>query len=223
MKKKFPNNLLCTCLLCAAAFASCNDDIDEPRIDSVWSNMVSRPVEQIPCAYPGQTICLRGDNLGDLKRIIVNGTDINLNTLYVYESNTALTFQLPSDVNTTGDKIRVVTRWGMTDYPFVIRPSAEKPVITAFSSTTLVAGRTLTVTGTNLEGASEVWLPLAFDGRVSCELADEPDADGTALRVIVPDDVTFATGLCEIVMQKTDTLRKITYTEKVYSASTDFK
>mgnify|MGYP002868675806 CR=1 FL=1 len=107
--------------------ASCSKDEDTPTVDSVWMNMVSRPVEQIECAYPGQTICLRGSGLGDLKRIIVNGTDINLNTLYVYESATALTFQLPSDVNTSGDNIRVVTRWGMCDYAFVVRPKSEQP------------------------------------------------------------------------------------------------
>ena len=223
--KKHINNILFVLIACVSLplLTACQKEEEAPRIDSVWTNIVSRPVEQVSCAYPGQTICLRGENLGDLKRVIVNHTDINLNTLYVYESSSAVTFQLPADVNTAGDNIRVVTKWGMTDYPFVIRPSSEKPAITAFSATTLVAGRTLTITGTNLEGAKEVWLPLAFNNCVQCDIDASQPADATTVSVIIPEGVTFATGQCELVMEKTDATRGITYTEKVYSASTDFR
>lgn len=219
------NNILFVLMACVSlsVLTSCTKEEEAPRIDSVWMNMVSRPVEQVSCAYPGQTICLRGENLGDLKRVIVNHIDINLNTLYVYESSTAITFQLPADVNTDGDNIRVVTKWGMTDHAFIIRPLAEKPAVNAFSATTLVAGRTLTITGENLDGAKEVWLPLAFDGRVQCEIDASQPADATTVSVIIPDGVTFAKGQCEIVMEKTDATRGITYTEKVYSSSTDFR
>lgn len=219
------NNILFVLMACVSlsVLTSCTKEEEAPRIDSVWMNMVSRPVEQVSCAYPGQTICLRGENLGDLKRVIVNHIDINLNTLYVYESSTAITFQLPADVNTDGDNIRVVTKWGMTDHAFIIWPLAEKPAVNAFSSTTLVAGRTLTITGENLDGAKEVWLPLAFDGRVQCEIDVSQPADATTVSVIIPDGVTFAKGQCEIVMEKTDATRGITYTEKVYSSSTDFR
>lgn len=219
------NNILFVLMACVSLplLTACQKDEEAPRIDSVWMNMVTRPVEQVSCAYPGQTICLRGENLGDLKRVIVNHTDINLNTLYVYESPTAVTFQLPADVNTAGDNIRVVTKWGMTDHTFIIRPLAEQPAVTAFSATTLIAGRTLTITGENLEGVSEVWLPLAFNSRVQCDIDASQPADATTVSVIIPDGVTFATGQCELVMQKTDATRGITYTEKVYSSSTDFR
>lgn len=219
------NNILFVLMACVSlsVLTSCTKEEEAPRIDSVWMNMVSRPVEQVSCAYPGQTICLRGENLGDLKRVIVNHIDINLNTLYVYESSTAITFQLPADVNTDGDNIRVVTKWGMTDYAFIIRPLSEKPAVNAFSATTLVAGRTLTITGENLDGAKEVWLPLAFDGRVQCDIDASQPADATTVSVIIPDGVTFAKGQCEIVMEKTDATRGITYTEKAYSSSTDFR
>lgn len=220
MNKTVWLSLVCTAI---AMLTACNQEEEAPRIDSVWFNMVSRPIEQATCAYPGQTICLRGEFLGDLKRVIVNGTDINLNTMFVYESDNNVTFQLPSDVNTAGDKIRVVTKWGMFDFPFVIRPTSEKPVIGSFSSTTLVGGRELTITGSNLAGVKEVWLPLAFNEKAKCELGEEQDADGTTVRVIIPEGVAFAKGLCEILMEKTDTVRGITYTEKAYSTSTDFR
>lgn len=222
---KIINNTLFLLMACVSlsVLTSCTKEEEAPRIDSVWMNMVSAPIEQVSCAYPGQTICLRGQHLGDLKRVIVNRTDINLNTLFVYESDHSVTFQLPSDVNTEGDNIRVVTKWGITDYAFIIRPLGEKPAITTFSATTLVAGRTLTITGENLDGAKEVWLPLAFGGRIQCEIDASQTSDATSVSVIIPANATFATGLCEIVMEKTDATRGITYTEKVYSSSTDFR
>ncbi len=214
-------SLLVGCAL-LAGFASCDEQGEAPTIDSVWYNMVGQPIEEAVCAYPGQTLCIRGQHLGDLQRLIVNGTDINLNTLFVYESDQSITFQLPADVSTEGDNIRVVTSWGMVDHPFVVRPASEQPAITAFSSTTLVVGRTLTITGTHLEGAEEVWLPLTYDGRVRCNLDGNQPSDSTTVHAVVPADANFATGRCEIVMTKNDAARGITYTEKVFSASTNF-
>ena len=220
--KQIKNSLLLACLVLLAC-PSCTKDEEGPRLDSVWMNMVQRPIEQVSCAYPGQTISLRGEHMGEVRRVIVNGTDINLNTLFVYQSDGAITIQLPSDVNTTGDNIRVVTRWGMTDFPVVIRPKSEQPAISAFSTTTLIAGRTLTITGTHLDGAEEVWLPMVFGGRVKCEMDATKQNDATTVHVVIPDGCTFATGYCEIVMQKTDSERGITYSEKAYSAETNFK
>jgi|GEM_PF-4094065 len=220
-KKAFRNLLVGTSVL--AAMTACKGDYEAPVIESVWINMVTRPVEEVTCAYPGETICVRGEHLGDLRRVIVNGTDINLNTLFVYESSSAVTFSLPSDVNTEGDYIRLVTKWGMDEHPFIIRPASGKPVISAFSATTLIPGRILTVSGSNLEGVSEVWLPLAFGERVQCELDGTQDAGGKTVNVVVPEGVSFATGRCEIIMQKHDDARGMDYTEKVYSDKTAFR
>lgn len=224
-QKKHNNKLFCLLLFCTTLFAtaSCTKDEEAPRIDSVWLNMVEQPIEQITCAYPGQTICVRGENLGDLKHVIVNGTEINLNTLYVYESDKAITFQLPSYVKTTGDLLRVVTSWGMSDFAFIVRPKSEQPAITSFSATTLIAGRTLTIMGTNLDGVEEVWLPLTFGGSTKCEIDASDENTASEVHVVIPDDVSFATGRCEIVMQKSDSRRGITYIEKVYSSETNFK
>lgn len=224
MNKNIKNlyGLLLTCVAILTFTACSNDDDEAPRIDSVWFNMVSRPIEQAPCAYAGQTICLRGSGFGDLKKLIVNGTSINLTTLYVYASDNNITFQLPSDVKTTGDNIRVVTSKGMCDFPFVVRPKDEQPTITAFSSTTLIAGRTLTITGTFLGGAKEVWLPLVYGEKVQCVFDETQENDDETVHVIIPENATFATGICEIVMEKYDEERDITYTEKVYSSSTNF-
>ncbi|MBR1546731.1 MAG: hypothetical protein IJ633_08080 [Prevotella sp.] len=224
MKNK--RNTLCGMLLVCAtllAFISCSNDDDEaPRIDSVWYNMVNRPIEQAVCAYPGQTLCLHGSGFDSMSRLIVNGTNLDLNLLYVYKSDNYITFQLPSDVKTLGDNIRVVTSKGMCDFSFVIRPKEEQPVIKAFSATTLIPGRTLTITGTCLSGAKEVSLPLAYGEKIQCVFDETLENDDEAVHVIIPENVTFATGLCEIVMEKYDEERDITYTEKVYSSSTNF-
>ena len=85
-----------------------------------------------------------------------------------------------------------------------------------------MAGRTLTITGTNLDGATEVWLPQTFDGRIRCELDGEQPSDGTSLCVVIPEGATFAAGRCEVVMQKHDAERSQDYTVKAYSVKTNF-
>lgn len=209
-------------LIAAVVFTSCSDDDEAPVIDSVWKNMISEPVVQTVYAYPGQTICLHGHGFSDLRKIFVNGTDIDLQKSQIYDTDRYITFQLPVDVEpTVGDQnyIRVITAYGEDAYrPFIVKSAKEQPTITKFSSTILVAGRTLTITGTNLDGATGVWLPLAFDDQVSCEITGEPTA--TSISVIIPDGVKFATGKCVIAMQKTTDGQ--TYTEHVYSKTTDF-
>ena len=221
MNKYFPTLLLLAA--CLLSLSSCSKDDDEPRIDGVWYNMVARPIEQAPCAYPGQTICVRGAHLDNLRHVIVNGTEIDMRSILEYQSESAVTFQIPSEVRTTGDYIRVVTAHGKADYHFVVRPKTEQPTITRFSSTTLLPGATLTITGSNLTGAKEVWLPQPFNGRIQCEFDAAQTNSDTQVYVKIPEGVTFATGRCEIVMDKSDSGRSITYVEKVYSATTDFK
>ncbi|MBO6144000.1 MAG: IPT/TIG domain-containing protein [Prevotella sp.] len=211
-------------LLCglATVFISCSKDEETPRIDSVWYNMVSRPVEQAPCAYPGQTICVRGEHLDNLRHLIINGTEIDIRNILEYQSENSVTFQLPSDVSTTGDLIRVVTAWGKADYHFVVRPESEQPVISSFSATTLVPGTTLTITGSNLTGAVKVWLPLVFGGQAECAFDESQINSDTQLYVKIPGGVSFASGRCVIMMEKQDATRNITYMEKVYSGITNF-
>ena len=216
------NKIATRLLLLSAAlfFAACTKEEKAPVIDSVWKNMISEPIAQTDYAYPGQTLCLHGSGFSDLQKIVVNGTRIDISTSLVYDTDSYVTFKLPSDVSTEGDYIKLYTLHGETVYqPFFVKPSSEKPSITKFSSTILVAGRVLTITGTNFDGVTEVLLPIAFDGQVKCEITGEPTS--TSINVIIPSDVSFATGKCVVAMQKTTNGR--TYTEHVYSQTTDFK
>lgn len=200
--------------------SGCTEDYSEPRIDSVWLNMVSQPVEEVICAYPKQTICLHGSGFGTLRRLIVNKEDINLNTLFIYETDNFITFTLPSDISTVGDNIRVVTDYGMCDYNFVIRPLDEQPTIPDFNPS-LVAGAISTIYGTNLSGAYLVTLPLTYGNNVTVgctyNASDEEGGSPESVSFTVPSGVDFATGQYIITMNKVDDKRGITYTEKVYS------
>lgn len=216
--------LLLTVVVCAA----CSKDDDAPQIDSVWKNMISEPIEKTDYAYPGQTLCLHGSAFYDLRKVFVNGTDIDLTTSFIYDTDTYITFQLPSDVKTSTsdqqDYIRVITAHGESVYrPFLVKPASEKPAISKFSTTQLAPGSTLTITGKNLDGATEVWLPLTYGDQVACELDPTVDPTATSVSVIIPADVTFAKGKCVIAMQKTDPISGRSYTEKVYSSDTNFK
>ena len=209
-----------------AVLASCADDNDAPHIDSVWKNMSAEPIEQVSCAYPGQILCLRGSGFSDLKRIVVNGTKINVTNTLIYDTDNSITFQVPSDVDTSvrPSTIKVVTMNGDTTYMgLIIKPTSAKPAVSSFSATTLSADRTLVITGKNLDGATEVYLPLAFDQQVKCEFDTAQENTATNLYVIVPAEVSFARGQCHVVMEKTDEATGTTYTEHAYSATTDFK
>lgn len=215
------NKTTCKILLLTAALviASCSKDEEAPVIDSVWKNMISEPVAQTSYAYPGQTLCLHGSGFTDLQKIVVNGTRIDISSSLVYDTDNYVTFKLPADVATEGDVIKLYTLHGETTYsPFIVKPASQQPTIASFSSTTLTAGQTLTITGTNLDGATDVWLPLAFDDQVRCEMSGAPTA--TSITVFIPEGVSFATGKCVIAMQKTANGHN--YTEHVYSKTTDF-
>lgn len=209
-------------LVAAVVLTSCSKDGEAPVIDSVWKNMVSEPIEPTIYAYPGQTICLHGQGFSDLRKIFVNGTDVDFSNSLIYDTDNYITFQLPKDVATTsGDQnyIRVITARGEDVVrPFIVKPTAVQPTITSFSSTTLVAGRTLTITGTNLDGATEVMLPLAFEKQAKCQITGNPTA--TSISVIIPEGVSFASGKCVITMDKTYAGQN--YTEHVYSKTTIF-
>ncbi len=214
-------------LLCALVSVACSKNEDAPIIDNVWKNMIAEPIEETTYAYPGQTICIHGSAFNDLKKVFVNGTDIDLSSSLIYDTDNYITFQLPADVNTSigthENYIRVITAHGESVYrPFLVKSTSEQPTITKFSSISLVSGRTLTITGTNLSGVTGVWLPLAFDKSVACELDPTQEQTATSVSVIIPDGVKFATGKCIIAMEKKDPLTGDSYTERVFSATTDF-
>lgn len=216
------------CFSVFSCFSCSNDDDSSPVIDSVWRNMTSEPIAQVSYAYPGQTLCLHGSGFGGLKKIIVNDTEIGVMNTLIYDTDNNITFMLPTDVNTSTEAgryyIKVETEGGEAVYqPFRVKLLQEKPAISSFSSTILVADSRLTITGKNLTGVTDVYLPVAFDGKVRCDFDSQMTNTDTEVYVIVPSGVSFAKGQVEIVMQKTDDILGQPYEERVYSSITNFE
>lgn len=228
MKSSF-RYLLSSLALTVAMLSSCEEPA-LPQIDQVWINMTAFPVQEVSCAYPDQTLCLYGSGFTGLTGINVNGTDIDVSTTLVYDTDRNITFRLPEDVNlsTSPDLmyIKVYTASGEAEYsPFLIKPIETKPALTSVSSLILIPGTVLTIGGSNLEDVAEVYLPLTYGEKALCEFA-KPDPDSEdqsslqtaeAIKVVVPSDVDFARGQIEVVMHKTDSVCNFSYTEKVYS------
>lgn len=225
----FRMSLLTVVCLCAFSCFSCgnNDDLSAPQIESVWNNMSTQPIEQVDCSYPQQTICLRGSGFSGVGKLIVNGTEIDLTDTKIYNTDNSIIVALPKEVATTTSTgqayLQVENAVGKAVYePFYVFDSSEKPKITSFSSTALTSGSTLRIAGSNLGGAVEVYLPLAFDQKVLCEFDANQTSSDTEIFVIVPEGVTFAQGQVEIVMHKTYAGTGDEYTTKAYSDVTNF-
>ena len=208
---------------------SCSEEsgISTPSIESVWSNMSTQPIEQVACAYPGQTISLRGSGFSGVSVLDVNGMEIDLTETQIYNTNASIIIALPSDVATTtatgNAYLKVANSAGEAVYePFYVKSTSEQPVISSFSATVLTAGSTLRLGGSNLGGATEVYLPLAFDQKVKCEFDTSQENSDTEVYVIVPDSVSFAQGQVEVVMTKTYEATGDEYVEKAYSDETNF-
>ena len=87
----FRMSILTVVCLCVFGCFSCRDDkFTAPRIDSVWNNMGNQPIEQVECTYPEQTICLRGAGFTGVRKLNVNGMDIDLTDTQIY--NIMITF-----------------------------------------------------------------------------------------------------------------------------------
>ncbi len=216
-------------LLGLLSLTACSDG-DAPQIDGVWLNVSTAPAVEVVCAYPGQVLCLRGNHLTGVSALYVNDSKVNIDGSYIYATDVSYTFTVPTDVHVSEDydlcDIRLVTGDGETVYsPFIIKAKSQKPSITKVSTTTLAEAESLTLTGKNLDGAVEVWLPTVFDGRVECELDPRTPATATSVTVIIPPKVTFTYGRAEIVMKKTEYVSNRagrTFYESVYSDNYSF-
>lgn len=224
------------CLLLLACTSCDKDDVSMPVIESVWSNMSTIPIHQMECVYPGQTISLRGSGLSGANAVIVNGTEIDLTGMtgtHAYNTDRSIIVRLPVNVATMWDngetslKVKVGRNEAVYE-PFYVKNTSEKPQLssglagTGFSSIVLVPGSTLTITGKNLSGATEVYLPLAFDGKIKCEFDPAQVNTDESLHVIVPESDKFAQGRAEIVMTKSCYLDGAEYVERLYSGIINF-
>lgn len=210
-------------------FTSCSDG-SQPQIVSVWLNASSAPAAEVACCYPGQVLCLRGHDFNGVSALYVNESQVNIDGSYIYATESTYTFTVPTDVKVSEDydlcSIRMVTADGEATYsPFIVKAKSQKPSISKVSTLALEAGTTLIITGKNLGGASEVWLPTVFDGRVECEIDTRTPPTSTSITVIIPPKVTFTSGRIQVVLSQTEYVsdhKGRAYTESVYSDTMKF-
>ena len=220
--------MLTACLSVFSCLSCYNEDtLSSPRIESVWSNMSTQPIEQVSAAYHGQTVCLRGSGFKGVDKVTVNGYDIDLTENQIYNTDKTILFVIPVETpgsNASGlAEIRVSNSEGEAVFqPFYTGTEAEQPVITSIGATVLTPGSSLRIAGENLGGATEVYLPLAFDQKVKCELDPSQANSDTEVFIIVPDGVSFAQGRVEIVMNKVYAATGAEYVTKAYSDVTNF-
>jgi len=211
----------------ALHLSSCKSDHEAPTIESVWTNSASAPAEQVNFSYPGETICLHGHDFSDLQQVSVNGQAIDLMKTIMYDTDSFITFAIPMDAPTTKEcglsHIKVITAHGEASYEhFLLKPTSEKPKINSVSTKSLIPGSTLEIKGVNLDGVTEVYLPLVFDQCVKCELDANRESTATSVFVVIPENVNFATGKIKMVLSKRSEELNCEYTENVYSAKMDF-
>lgn len=229
MNKIYNIRYIWAVLLSVLAFqlTSCQDDDEAPVIDCVWSNTTSEPTEKTTASYPGMVIALQGQNFSDLQKVSVNGVDIDLMKTIMYDTDNYITFAIPDQLVTTEEtglsEIRVTTAHGEAVYqPFLVKKTSEKPTIKSVSASKLHAGDVLEIKGINLDGASEVYLPLTFDKEVKCEWAESQESTATSLYVVVPEEVNFAKGRVRVVLNKHDEGIDLGYSETVTSSVINF-
>ena len=222
---------LAAMVACFSVFSCLSCDNDDspssPRIESVWSNMNTQPIEQVSAAYHGQTVSLRGSGFKGVEKVTVNGYDIDLTENQIYNTDKSIIFVIPVETPGSGDtglaEIKVENSAGEAVYaPFYTGTEAEQPKITSIGATVLTPGSSLRLAGENLGGATEVYLPLAFEQKVKCEFDPAQANSDTEVFVIVPDGVSFAQGQVEIVMTKTFAATGAEYVAKAYSDVTNF-
>ncbi len=220
----FRNIIIALVALVGLQLTSCSSDNETPVIESVWTNSSAAPAEKVDFSYPGATVCLHGRGFSDLEEVSVNGVAIELMKTIMYDTDSFITFTIPEEVQPTAEgglsEIKVKTANGVSTYQsFLIKPTAEQPKVTGVSTQTLTAGGILEIKGENLEGASEVYLPLTFDQSVKCELAADQEQTATSVFVVIPENVTFAKGMVKVVLNKHSEELDRDYTESVYSTT----
>ncbi|RZK32826.1 MAG: T9SS type A sorting domain-containing protein, partial [Hymenobacter sp.] len=126
----------------------------------------------------GSTVTLTGTNLSGASTVTMNGMLVTAFT--VNSAGTQLTFTVPTGA-TTGP-IRVTTPGGTATSATAFTVLSSVPVVSSFVPMTGVAGTVVTLTGTNLSGASTV----RFNGTV----ASFTITNTTTITAVVPIGAT---------------------------------
>jgi len=149
----------------------------------------SVPDREVTFGRLGQLLRLEGSGFIGVQRILFNGVASKFNTSLI--TNTSLWVQIPSsdvpimdadpDVHNT-----IVLEKGDTQYKYTFEIMAASPTVTNISHSMPQAGDVITLTGTNLQGITQV----TFPGNIAGSNISSDDVDGLWCQVTVPDGIT---------------------------------
>ena len=183
-------------LISAIGFTSCkgnNEPIsDKPTIitavylEDATSTVTDRKVE---FARIGQTLRLEGSGLLGLEKIYFNGHASSFNPALATDNNvfvsiSALTPTIDSD---PAKRNTIMLKKNGIQYTYTFEIRASAPTITSVSHTMPLAGDSITINGTGLQGITSVTFPgniVVTEGIVS------DDVDGRYCTVTVPAGVS---------------------------------
>lgn len=148
------------------------------------------PDSSITSALPGQIVVIQGANLASAMAISFYGFPASFNSGLFSETN--LVVMIPpikwdSIPDGMANKIEVVTTGGTASYDFNI--NAPAPIITSVSNENALAGSTITITGTDFYGITNVVFPGGNQG------TDLVASGTTQLTVTVPSGITAGDSL----------------------------
>ena len=176
------------------SFHSCKDDngggnSSAPEIKAVYLEdaQSSVPDRLVEFARLGQTLRLEGANFIGVSKVLINGyscyfnpTLLSDNSMIVSVSQKVPTADADPSVKNT---IALVKGNQTVSIPFDIRSSA--PSITDISHSMPQAGDVITLTGTNLQGVTQV----IFPGNIQGTNITSDDVDGKWCQVTVPSGI----------------------------------
>jgi len=142
-------------------------------------------------ALPGTLIVIQGSGFSGLQHVYFNDFDASFNAALNSDNN--IIISIPSDAPTAppldkvSNQIKVVTDHGQAIFDFVL--ILPPPAITSASNENAASGSTITLTGTNFYGITQVTFP---GGKAGMNVkVNSP----TEIQVTVPDGITAGDSL----------------------------
>ena len=141
---------------------------------------------EVTFARLGQVIRLEGSGFTGVEKIYFNGVSASFNTALMTDNN--IWVQVPSrnvPIMDAASNVRntIILEKGGTQYVYNFVIMAASPTITNVSHTMPKAGDVIILTGTNLQGITQVTFP---GGAAGTNITSD-DEEGTWCRVTVPD------------------------------------
>lgn len=192
---KLNNKILSVMLLGATAFTglsitSCVDEPDKyeiaggtPSIDYVRLCDVTKKDSMLTGAYMGTSICLVGNNLRSITKMLFNDQQAILNTSMITDHTLIVDVPKTLTDNPT-NKIYMYNKDGeCTEYDF--KTLVPEPVVTSLSNEFAKDGETVTLKGDYLLDYENAHLKITFPGNV--DVTDFKSISKSAVTFVVPE------------------------------------